>query len=72
MVAVEKMEPGVNGTILPVSRGGRQGYVFQAPDGKQGPFYPSTGPNDVRAFAQARADWRAFLNPKKLGKLTKA
>lgn len=72
MASMEKMEPGVNGVILPVTRGGRDGYVFQAPDGSQGPFHPSTGPADVRAFAQARADWRDFLNPKKLGKLTKA
>lgn len=61
-MAPEQMRPGVNGQIVVVTRSGRHGYVFEAPDKTQGPFHPMTGPQDVRAFAQARTDWRKWLS----------
>lgn len=62
---MERMEPGKNGIILPVTRHGRRGYVFRAIDGNEGPFRPMTGPTDVRAFALARSDWRDSLLAKR-------
>lgn len=61
MVTVQKMEPGVNGAIVVETRSGRRGYVFVAPDGAKGLFHPIGDTKGVRAFAEARADWRAFL-----------
>lgn len=63
MVLVEKLQPGVNGVILPVTVHGRPGYVFEAPDKTRGPFHPEVGKSGAtRAFYQARLDWRSWLD----------